>query len=83
MILAKKDMEKVGEIDPKELEKQYKQKTVLNIVRQFDQNGRVIIGKNYIKTKHLTKPITNCPQVFQEAVNGHPLWRGEWIRDQK
>ena len=57
--------------------------TVHKIQRDVDQEGLIIISKSFIKNKYITQPLPKQPIAYLEAVDGHPIWKGEWKRDQK
>ena len=57
--------------------------TVHGIKRDFDENGHVIISQSFVKAKYQLAPLQKKEIVFQEPVKGHPIWKGEWIHDDK
>ena len=60
-----------------------KQQTIQTIQRKFDEQGLVIISKSFVKTKYILSPLPKEPPKEMEAIDGHPIWKGEWIRDNK
>ena len=72
--------EQEGEIDLGEVQKKLEEvkhwEVAHGIKRDFDQNGHVIVSKSFIKTKYFLSPLPKKEIHFQEAVKGHPIWKG-------
>jgi len=53
------------------------------VKRDFDIQGNVIISHKFIHTKYLCNPLLKSKPNFQDPIKGHPIWKGEWKRDEK
>lgn len=62
-----------------------KLQTELQVIRKLDKNGLVIIDKSFLTYKYLLKPTESQKYIYLEAVGSppHPIWKGEWIHDDK
>lgn len=43
----------------------------------------VVISNSFCNTVYIVDPLPEEPIKYLEPIEGHPIWKGEWIRDKK
>jgi hypothetical protein len=75
-------MEEEGEIKAEEL---LKEQPKLDVIRELNKNGSVFIDTAYRTHKYPLKPYDKDQSklIYVESQEGHPIWRKDWLHDDK
>ena len=74
-------MDEIGQINAEQMKTQFK--TELDVLRHLDKKGFVIINDAFRTHKYILSPLEKCQRKFMSDAEGHPIWKNEWIHDNK